>query len=107
MAVAHNRKGDAVTAYVIVDMEVTDPVGILDYRKLAEASVAQYGGRFIVRGGATEILDGEWQPKRVVVLEFPSAPEARRWHSSPEYAAACRIRNRAANTNMILVEGHA
>jgi uncharacterized protein (DUF1330 family) len=94
-----------MTAYVIVDMTVTDAVKIQDYRKLAEKSVADYGGRFIVRGGPMEVLDGDWNPKRVVVLEFPGMAEARRWRASPEYVSACEIRNRAATTRMILVEG--
>jgi uncharacterized protein (DUF1330 family) len=94
-----------MAAYVIVDMNVTDTVKIADYRKLAEKSVADYGGRFIVRGGQTEVLDGDWTPKRMVVLEFPGMAEARRWRASPEYAKACEIRNLAATTRMILVEG--
>jgi uncharacterized protein (DUF1330 family) len=94
-----------MTAYVIVDMTVTDTVKIQDYRKLAEKSVADYGGKFIVRGGQTEVLDGDWSPKRVVVLEFPGMAEARRWRASPDYAKACEIRNLAAKTRMILVEG--
>lgn len=94
-----------MTAYVIVDMTVTDAVKIQDYRKLAEQSVADYGGRFIVRGGHMEVLDGDWSPKRVVVLEFPGMAEARRWRASPEYAKAVEIRNQAATTRMILVEG--
>ena len=94
-----------MTAFVIVEMTVTDPVRIEDYRKLARASVAQYGGRFIVRGGRSETLDGDWRPQRLVVLEFPGLDEAKRWHASPEYKAACQIRDRAANTRMVVVEG--
>ncbi|HKU72203.1 MAG TPA: DUF1330 domain-containing protein [Burkholderiales bacterium] len=94
-----------MAAYVIVDMNVTDTVKIADYRTLAEKSVADYGGRFIVRGGQTEVLDGDWIPKRVVILEFPGMAEARRWRASPEYAKAVEIRNKAAKTQMILVEG--
>ncbi|HSN40962.1 MAG TPA: DUF1330 domain-containing protein [Burkholderiales bacterium] len=94
-----------MAAYIIVEMEVTDPVGILEYRKLAEASVTAYGGRFVVRGGRTEALEGGWEPKRIVVLEFPDAGRARQWWESKEYAEARVIRNRAANTRMILAEG--
>ncbi len=94
-----------MAAYIIVEMEVTDPVGILEYRKLAEASVTAYGGRFVVRGGRTEALEGGWEPKRIVVLEFPDAGRARQWWASKEYAEARVIRNRAANTRMILAEG--
>jgi uncharacterized protein (DUF1330 family) len=94
-----------MTAYVLVEMEVRDPVGILEYRKLAEISVAQYGGRFIVRGGKTEALEGGWDPKRIVVLEFPDTGQAKRWWESKEYAEARVIRERTAKTRMILVEG--
>lgn len=94
-----------MTAYVIVEMTVTDPVRIEDYRKQAGASVAAYGGKFIVRGGRIERLDGDWNPQRIVVIEFPGVEQARKWRSSPEYRAACEIRDRAASTRMILVEG--
>lgn len=96
-----------MNAYVIVEMTVTDPVRIEDYRKLAGASVAQHGGRFIVRGGRCESLDGDWHPQRLVVIEFPGLEQAKRWHASPEYRAACEIRNRAASTRMVAVEGAA
>lgn len=94
-----------MAAYVIVEMTVTDPVRIEDYRKLAGAAVAQYGGRFLVRGGKSETFDGEWHPQRLVVLEFPGLEEAKRWRTSPEYRAACEIRDRAASTRMVAVEG--
>ena len=94
-----------MTAYVIVDMAVTDPVAIESYRKLAGESVAAHGGRFVVRGGPVEVLDGDWNPTRVVVISFPDLPRARAWRSSPDYRRACEIRDRAATTRMILVEG--
>jgi len=92
-------------AYVIVEMEVTDPVKIEQYRALAGASVTAHGGRFVVRGGTAEALEGGWQPKRIVVLEFPDMTRARSWWQSQDYAAARVIRNQAASTRMILVEG--
>jgi uncharacterized protein (DUF1330 family) len=94
-----------MTAYVIVEMEVTDPVAIEEYRRLAGASVAQHGGRFIVRGGKLDYLEGGWHPERIVVLEFPDSATARTWWSSPDYAAARTVRDRAAHTRMVLVEG--
>jgi uncharacterized protein (DUF1330 family) len=94
-----------MAAYVIVEMETTDPVAIEQYRRLAGASVAKHGGRFIVRGGKLEFLEGGWEPERIVVLEFPDAAQAKTWWSSPEYAAARHVRNTAARTRMILVEG--
>jgi uncharacterized protein (DUF1330 family) len=94
-----------MAAYVIVEMEITDPVAIEAYRRLAAASVAKHGGRFIVRGGKLEFLEGGWEPERIVVLEFPDAAQAKTWWSSAEYAAARLVRNTAARTRMILVEG--
>ena len=92
-------------AYVIVDMTVTDPVGIEEYRRQAGASVAAMGGRFLVRGGKMEVFDGDWKPQRVVVIEFPSLEQARLWRQSPQYGKACEVRDRAARTRMIAVEG--
>ena len=94
-----------MTTYVVVEMTVTDPVAIQEYRKLAGAAIAQYGGRFLARGGRTETFDGDWHPQRIVVLEFPSLEDARTWRASPEYRAACEIRDRAARTRMVAVEG--
>ena len=97
-----------MTAYVIVEMEVTDTQAIEEYRKLAGASVATHGGRFIVRGGKLEALEGGWNPQRVVVLEFPTMEQARTWWSSKEYSEAKVARNRASrNVKMVLVEGAA
>ena len=73
-----------MTAYVIVDMNVTDPVRIEEYRRLAGESVAAMGGEFVVRGGRMEVLDGDWKPERVVVIRFPSLEQARRWRASRE-----------------------
>ena len=92
-------------AYVIADVEVTDPATFEEYRTRVGATVEQYGGRFIVRGGRTETLEGDYQPHRVVVLEFPSYEQARRWYHSSEYAPLITMRQKAANTTAILVEG--
>ncbi|MBL0741568.1 DUF1330 domain-containing protein [Chryseolinea lacunae] len=92
-------------AYVIVDVTITDPVRYEDYKKLTLASMQPYGGKFVVRGGAAEILEGTWQPGRVVILEFPSAERAKTWWSSPEYTPAKAIRQSASTANMIVVEG--
>jgi uncharacterized protein (DUF1330 family) len=92
-------------AYIIVDVAITDPQEYEDYKKLTPASLAAYDGRFVVRGGAAETLEGDWQPGRIVVLEFPTAEQARKWWDSPEYAPAKAIRQRASRTGMILVEG--
>jgi uncharacterized protein (DUF1330 family) len=94
-----------MAAYFIVDVEVTDPAGFEEYRQLVPATLAQYGGRFLVRGGATEQLEGDWQPRRVVVLEFPSLEQAKRWYHSEEYRDPKALRFKTAKANMILVEG--
>lgn len=92
-------------AYVIVNIDVKDPVRYEDYKRQAAATVTAYGGRYVVRGGAAEVLEGSWTPKRIVVLEFPSMARAREWIDSPEYAPARRLRHETAESEMILVEG--
>lgn len=92
-------------ALVIVDIEVTDPVRYEDYKRLASASIAAHGGRYLVRGGATEVLDGDWTPRRLVVLEFDSVDQARAWRGSAEYARAKEVRETCARANMIVAEG--
>ena len=92
-------------AYVIVNIEVTDPIGYEEYRKLAAAALKSCGGRFVVRGGAAEILEGDYVPKRMVILEFESVDRAKRWWSSEEYREAKALRHKTARTDMIVVEG--
>ena len=92
-------------AYLIADVDVTDPTRYAEYRQRVPATVAAHGGRFLVRGGAHELLEGNWQPHRVVVLEFPSLEQARRWHESEEYREPKAIRTAASRTNAIIVEG--
>ena len=92
-------------AYVIVEIEVTDPVGYEEYKKQAAATIEQYGGKYIVRGGACEALEGDWEPKRIVVLQFDNMGRAKAWLNSPEYIAPRKQRHRTAKTRMILVEG--
>ena len=94
-----------MTAYVIADIDVQDQETYREYGALVPDTLKPYGGRFIVRGGATETLEGDWQPRRLVVIEFPSADDARRWHDSPEYAPAMAMRQRASAGNLLLVEG--
>ena len=94
-----------MTAYVIFDIDIHDPEQYGDYRQLAAPTVAQYGGRYIVRGGAASSLEGDWQPNRVVVLQFDTTEQARAWHDSPEYRPARAIRERTARSKAIIVEG--
>jgi uncharacterized protein (DUF1330 family) len=92
-------------AYIIVEIEILDPVGYEEYKKLAGATVEKYGGKYIMRGGKTEVLEGDWQPKRIVVLEFESARRAKEWLNCEEYREPRKMRHRTSKTNMILVEG--
>ncbi len=94
-----------MSAYIIVEIDVHDPVGYEEYKKLAGATVQAYGGKYIVRGGQTEVLEGDRQPKRIVVLEFESMARAKEWLNCEEYREPRKMRHRTAKTNMILVEG--
>lgn len=94
-----------MAGYVIAEVDVHDPALFEEYRKLVPGTIAQYGGKYLVRGGATESKEGGWNPKRVVVLEFPSADQARKWYHSPEYAPALAMRLKAAKSKMVIVEG--
>lgn len=94
-----------MAAYVITDIDVSDAVRYEDYKVLSGSSTALYGGKFLIRGGAHETLEGDWEPHRVVVIEFPSVEQARAWWSSPEYREAKVIRREAAESRIILVEG--
>ncbi len=92
-------------AYFIAEVEVTNPEGYEPYRTLAGASIAQYGGRFIVRGGKAELIEGGPEPMRVVVTEFADVEAARRWYNSPEYQAALPIRLANSQGRAFIVEG--
>lgn len=92
-------------AYIIAEVEVTNPSGYETYRPLAGASVAQYGGKFVVRGGKAELVEGKQEPARIVVIEFPDAEAARRWYNSPEYQEALKIRLANSTGRVLLVEG--
>ncbi len=94
-----------MSVYVLVQIEITDPVAYERYKTLAAPSIGQYGGRYVVRGGTTTALEGNWDPGRLVMLEFPTAERAQAWVDSPEYGEARDARRSAANVKMILVEG--
>ena len=94
-----------MAAYVIADVEVTDATAYEEYRKLVPATIAQYGGKYLARGGATEVMEGGWTPARFVILEFPSLDQAKRWYASPEYAPALAIRKRASRSKLVFAEG--
>ena len=92
-------------AYVIAEVEVTDQAIYDEYRKQVPATLEKYGGRFAVRGGKTEPLEGGWAPKRLVMVEFPSMEQALRWYRSPEYAPLIVLRQRASRGRLVAVEG--
>ncbi len=94
-----------MAAYVIADLEITDPEKFQEYRGLVPATIEQYGGKYIARGGDIEVLEGDWNPKRIVILEFESAEQAKKWIDSDEYTPVKQLRFDSANTNLILVEG--
>ena len=94
-----------MTAYVIADITVTNPDGYAPYRPMAAKTVADFGGRFIARGGTTTSLEGGWNPARVVIIEFPSMEIARKWYDSPEYQAALKVRMANSTGRVILTEG--
>jgi uncharacterized protein (DUF1330 family) len=90
---------------VVSEIEVLDKERYENYKQMVASSIAAHRGRFLVRGGATETLEGEWSPKRFVILEFPSAAQAKAWWGSEEYAEAKALRQATARTQMILAEG--
>ncbi len=94
-----------MSAYVVVEVEVHDATRYEDYKKMVPPSLEPYGGRFMIRGGNVENLEGDWAPKRFVMVEFPSVERAKEWWASAEYAEAKALRQATAKTQMIVVEG--
>jgi uncharacterized protein (DUF1330 family) len=94
-----------MAAYIVLNIDVTDPARYPEYAKVAAPIVKQYGGRYLVRGGTAEALEGSIQPKRVVILEFPSYERAKAWWDCEEYRGPKAIRQSAATSDTILVEG--
>lgn len=94
-----------MSAYVIVDIEIHDPVRYEDYKKLVSPTIAAHGGRYLARGGKTVVLEGTFSPKRAVILEFDTVEAARGWWDAPDYAEAKRLRQEIATTNAVIIEG--
>jgi len=94
-----------MSAYVIVDLTIHDPAAYAEYGKVVGDSLARYGGKFVVRGGAIDVLEGNWRPQRLVVLEFDNAARARQWYDSEEYRLPKQMRMRASSANLVIVEG--
>lgn len=94
-----------MAAYFIVDVDIHDPAGMREYLERVPATLTKYGGRYIVRGGKFEVVEGNWQPTRVVMLEFPNIDQAKRWYDCEEYKDMKAARLRSARTDVVLVEG--
>ena len=94
-----------MAAYVIVDIKVTDPETFEEYRGLVSPLVAKYGGKYLVRGGAFEVVEGQWAPTRLTVLEFESLAKAKQFFDSEEYEPVKQIRLKSTNSNVVFVEG--
>ena len=94
-----------MAAYLVADIDITDPAQFEQYKKLAPAAIAKYGGRYLIRGGAYEAVEGDWKPQRLTVVEFDSMEQAKAFYHSPEYQHAIKARAGAATMNMLLVQG--
>ena len=94
-----------MVAYVIADVKVTDPVEYEDYKKMVPATLAAYGGKFVARGGQTAVLEGEWRPNRLVVIEFESVEQAKEWWASPEYRPVKELRQKTSIGSLVVIEG--
>lgn len=92
-------------AYVIANIEVLDAEGYEEYRRGVPATITAYGGRYLARGGATEVLEGNWSPKRCVLLEFPSLDRFKAWWDSPEYRPLRAVRERTTRSSLVVTEG--
>jgi uncharacterized protein (DUF1330 family) len=92
-------------AYVFGNIKVDEPIAYQQYVQMVGATVEKYGGRYLARGGRVEVLEGDLQPGRTIIIEFPSFEDAQRWHASPEYGAAKAVRQRWACGELVLVDG--
>jgi uncharacterized protein (DUF1330 family) len=92
-------------AYIVADIDVHDPDAYAQYAAMVDASLEPFEGRFLVRGGGSQTLEGDWRPRRLVVLQFPSAGHARGWYESQDYGAAKTIRQQASTGSMVLADG--
>ena len=94
-----------MAAYVLANVQVEDPAAFEEYRQRVPASIAAHGGRYLCRGGKFEVLEGEFDARRMIIIEFPSMEAVRAWYDSAEYQELVRLRQRAAKTLLITVEG--
>ena len=93
-------------AYVVVNVNTKHPEEYERYKEMAQKTIAQYGGRYLVRGGAMSVLEGTWTPTRIVIVEFPTYEKAREWWHSAEYAPAKELRQRLSATDLLIVDGY-
>jgi uncharacterized protein (DUF1330 family) len=98
-------EGVHMAVYLVSDVSVRDAEAVQTYRTLAADSIAKYGGKYLVRGGEVQALEGTWSPRTLIIAEFPSREHARTWYGSPEYALALEVRDSALSRNLILVDG--
>ena len=94
-----------MAVYAVVNIRVSDPTRYAEYREKAPATIAPYGGKYLARGGTVEVVEGEWDPKRLVVLEFESMERFHRWYNSPEYAPLKQVRGETTVSDFVVVEG--
>ncbi|MDQ2886346.1 MAG: DUF1330 domain-containing protein [Chloroflexota bacterium] len=94
-----------MAAYFVVEINVTDPEVYAEYSKLVPPTLERYGGKFLVRGGATQTIEGNWQPQRFVIVEFEDEEHFKRWYNSPEYTEARAIRFKASTSRAVLAQG--
>jgi uncharacterized protein (DUF1330 family) len=94
-------------AYVIADIAIHDPDTYSEYAALVQSTLEPFEGRYLARSNAIETLEGDWHPRRLVIVQFPSAEHARAWHKSPDYQAAMAIRHRASTGSLVLADGGA
>ncbi len=94
-----------MAAYLIVDLKITDPIAWEAYKAAVPAVIHKHGGEYLIRGGALQVLEGEWQPNRVVVLRFPDGRALDAFWSDPEYLPLKELRHRVAHSNIVRVEG--
>jgi uncharacterized protein (DUF1330 family) len=94
-----------MTAYVVAEIEILNPAGYKEYTTTVPATIAKYGGRFLVRGGTVEVLEGDWPERRRVIIEFPSLDAAKRWWNSPDYQKPKAMRRANSNGRLLLLDG--
>ena len=94
-----------MAAYLFANVEVTDAAGYEQYRQRISATIEAFGGRYLVRGGATEVLEGAFTPRRLVILEFPDMAQLRAWYQSPEYQPLIELRKKTTTSTLVAIEG--